>query len=374
MYREPKNTWRNGECSMSNSNGFNIWLSPISKRTGYGEYLFNVLDSMLHTYNRTVVPLNPSVYFADNDDTPEWFKMFCLNNMTSKKIQTFDKCLSINYPTCFGALQNQISIVATMFESENIPGHLVNCINEQDHVIVPCKQNILAFQNSGVMKPIHQVNLGVDPKKYHYLSRNYGISNERPFTFLHIGMTNWRKGGDLAMKAFKTVFSQSQKDVRLVMKVSKQYTPPWMIPGMKASDERIQFVKEELTDKQMLNLYGMGHCYLGCTRGDAWNLLAFQALATGMSSIVTSYCGPAEYQHLTYPLSWSYKHCSEKVFGDDWGDYGEPGFDHLCELMLHAYNNREECERKGKEASKEIAKKYTWDHTAKQILDIIDNI
>jgi glycosyltransferase involved in cell wall biosynthesis len=356
------------------SDPFNVWLSPISTRTGYGQFATEVYKSMIFRWKRTVVPLNPSVYIQDNDDTEEWMKLWMTNNMSSSKIQPYDKCLSINYPSQLASLTTQSSICFSMWESENVPQYLVNCINRQDHLIVPTEQNIHAFRNSGVVIPIYKVHLGLDSNKFKYQSRNWSISERNPFTFLHIGLTNWRKGGDLAMKAFKAVFPESQKDVRLIMKVSKQYTPPWMIPGMKASDPRIHFVKEEITDQQMLNLYGMAHCYLGCSRGDAWNLLAFQALSTGCPAICTTYCGPEEYKHLTYPLSWSYQHCSEKIFGDDWGMYGEPNFDHLCELMLHAYNNRDECEKNGREASKEISEKYTWDNTAKQILDIIDNI
>ena len=65
------------------------------------------------------------------------------------------------------------------------------------------------------------------------------------------------------------------------------------------------------------------------------------------------------------------EYCKEQVFGEDWGWYGEPDFDHLCELMEFAYKNPGKCREKGIEASNEIKEKYTWNHTARKILDVI---
>lgn len=352
------------------TNGFNIYLGPSNVDSGYGGLQMKVIKSMLTKHHANIELLNPPVYLQDVHNVPAWYQEFACNP-TSNKIRVFDKCLSINYPTQTGALEGQVSTLATMFESERIPKAIIDAINKHEGIVVPCEQNVRAFRESGYVGKISKFSLGNDQEEYHYLTRNWDISEHNPFTFLHIGHINWRKGGDLAMKAFKKIFPSPQKDVRLILKISKQYTPPWVISGMKASDDRIVIVKEHISTKEMLNLYGEAHCYTGCSRGDAWNLLAFQALATGCPAITTNYCGPEEYQHISFPLNYKMEYCKEKVFGEDWGYYGEPDFDHLCELMEYAYKNPEACRTKGIEASNEIKNKYTWDNTAKQLIEVV---
>lgn len=351
------------------SNGFNIYMGPTNGDSGYGMMQKKIIKSFLKQ-NANVELINPPVYLQNHNETEGWYQGF-LSNYESKKIRLFDKCLSINYPTQVGCIEGQYSIVYSMFESNSIPKTLITALNNHEHLIVPCEHNVKVFRDSGYLGKISKVPLGNDQEEYHYLTRNWDISEHNPFTFLHIGHINWRKGGDLAMKAFKKVFPSSQKDVRLILKISKQYTPPWVISGMKASDDRIVIVKEHISTKEMLNLYGEAHCYTGCSRGDAWNLLAFQALATGCPAITTNYCGPEEYQHISFPLNYKMEYCKEKVFGEDWGYYGEPDFDHLCELMEYAYKNPEACRTKGIEASNEIKNKYTWDNTAKQLIEVV---
>ena len=349
----------------------NVALSPMATSTGYGSLAHHVYKSMIYTHGINLDLLNGSIYVQNWDDIEDSMKSF-YSKMNSTRIKVHKNCLNLNYPTSCFSLEGQKSTFFTMWESERMPSYLVDCINRQDTCIVPCESNMRTLRESGVQIPLFKVPLGNCQDQYHFLNRNWHISNERPFKFLHIGFSNWRKGGDLAMKAFRKVFPTSQKDVQLIMKISKQYTPPWMIPGMRTQDDRIIIIKEHLSDREMLNLYSEAHCYAGPSRGDAWNLLAFQALATGMPAITTNYCGPEEYQHLTFPLNYKMEYCDKKVLGDDWGYYGEPDLDHLCELMEYAYKNPEACRIKGIEASNEIKKNYTWDQTARKILDVIE--
>lgn len=351
----------------------NCWLQPTNSDTGYGGMVYQIYKSMLNVHGVNLKPLNPTVFIQNFNTVEPWYKGFLTNNFSAARIPVYDNVLSIAYPTQSGFIDGQKSYIYTMFESDNLPKHLVDCINIHSVCIVPCDHNIEIFKNCGVKIPIYKVPLGNDKSKYYFInSRNYYISNENPFTFLHIGATNFRKGHDVAIKAFKKVFGPEKKDVRLVLKVSKQYTSPWLIAGMRTEDPRIVLIKEHLSDKEMLNLYASSHCYVGCSRGDAWNLLAFQALATGMPAITTNYCGPVEYSHLSYPLNYDMKHCKEKLFGEDWGWYGEPNLDHLCALMEYCYKNPDKCRDKGIIAANEIGSKYTWDHTARKVLDVIE--
>lgn len=358
---------------MYDNTGINYWCAPTASFSGYGLLQYQVIRALMDL-KINIKPINPSVYIQDFKACPEWYKAWMNNNYTNEPVELFQKILAIQYPSQLNCIEGQTLIGYTMFESEKPPALIIKCLQRVPYLIVPCEQNITAFRNAGLTQPIFKVHLGNDQSQYHFLERDWDISEENPFTFLHMGATNWRKGHDVAIKAFKHVFAPDNKKVRLVLKVSHQYTPQWQINSMNTADKRIILIKDHLSDSEMLNLYEAGHCSVAPTRGDAWNLLAFQALATGMPSITTNYCGPVEYQHLSYPLNYNMKYCDQKVFGEDWGYYGEPDFEHLCELMKFAYENPGKCRVKGIEASNEIKEKFTWNHTAQKILDVINQI
>lgn len=362
---------------------FNMYLSPTATNTGYGYIQWKITKALMEL-GHDIEPLNPGVYFInDFDDVYEGDRQYelFLNPTNASVINAHDKILSINYPTMVGKLAGQKSYVYTMWESDNLPKYLVNCLNKHDVIIVPCKHNAEHFAKCGVTRPIFHVPLANDQKDYHYLNRNWDISEENPFTFLHMGFPNWRKGGDLAMKAFKKVFP-TQKDVQLIMKCSRQYCNPKLMAAMKSSDERIYLMKDHLKIEDMRDLYQVSHCQLGTSRGDGWNLFIFDGLATGLTSIINTYCGTNEFAHLGMPLRHimtDSQHVQERdkknmeIFDEPWGWFGEPDFDHLCELMEFAYKNPSVCREQGQAAARTISDNYSWNKTAQMITKIMED-
>jgi hypothetical protein len=275
-----------------------------------------------------------------------------------------------------------------MFESARLPELFVRSLNYMDFVFVPCTQNVEAFKESGVQTPIAQVPFGNDQEDYHFLKRDWEITDSNlvgegdeeqetgnPFTFLHIGEINWRKGGDLALKAFKKVFPPHVKDVRIAFKFSRGYTPDWYLKKVnRVNDERIVLLKEPLTMDEMRSLYGWTHCFIGCSRGEGWGLLAWQALATGCPAIVTDWGGCAEYAHLAMPLDYTMKYHDAVYYGSEWGLHPEPSLDDLCALMENAYKNPMSIAKQGEAAARTIAEDFTWDHSAMKLLRRLEGL
>lgn len=368
------------EKSLGMCKNINTYLPILSGLCGFGyltERLFLALDDL----GVRIHSLSPDPYIEDSDLLEP--RMLDIIRPPFVKVEGGHPInFMVGIPEFFRRFANPKHAVYTMFESDNLPRRFVDRINQMDLCIVPCEHNIRAFQESGVKTPIKKVPFGNAQEHYSFVKRNWDITSSKlvdetqrgnPFTFYHIGEINWRKGGDLVIRAFRKLFPPSVRDVRLILKFSKGYTPKWWLSRVKSEvDPRIIPITSTLTLEEMREVYGYAHCYVGSNRGEGWGLLIWQALATGCPAIISDWGGTAEYSHLGWPLSVTKKYREDGYAGSEWGWYGEPDFDHLCTLMEHAYQHPEECQEVGRKAAKHIREKCTWGHTAEKLVQCLN--
>ena len=364
---------------------FNIYAPILSPQTGFG-YLAVKLIEALDAEGVQMSTLSPNPYVENREQLSQ--RLIDIVEPTLGIVQNYNTNLMINVPQYLRYFVGKKNVVFTMFESSIIPELHVRTINKMQQCIVPSTQNWEAFEESGVKIPISVVPFGNDQKDYFFQERDWDITESdkvgegdeaeergNPFTFLHIGEINWRKGGDLALKAFKKVFPPSVKDVRICFKFSLGYTPKFYLDNVKkVNDPRITLIKQSLSLEEMRSLYKWSHCFLGCSRGEGWGLLAWQALATGCPAIVTDWGGMAEYAHLAYPLDYTMEYSKSVFYGSEWGNYPEPSLDHLCEQMEFAYKNPGKIRDSGKNAAEVIARDYTWQHSARKLLSRMEDV
>jgi len=95
-----------------------------------------------------------------------------------------------------------------------------------------------------------------------------------------------------------------------------------------------------------------------------------EAMACGLPAIGTDWGAHTEFldERIGYPLAVRgtvpaeakcpyYRGCS-------WAD---PDADHLRHLLRHVYEHRDEARARGDAAAREMAARWTWDHTAEKI-------
>ena len=94
-----------------------------------------------------------------------------------------------------------------------------------------------------------------------------------------------------------------------------------------------------------------------------------EAMACGLPTIATDWGAHTEFVHegIAYPLQVrgtipAVAKCPYYE-GFSWAD---PDPEHLRHLLRHVYENREEARRRGAAAAREMAEKWTWDHSARQ--------
>jgi len=247
------------------------------------------------------------------------------------------------------------NIAIIPWETTVVPKSWIGKINGFDGLLVPCKQNIEDFKNSGIKIPIELIHWGIDPDKFYPLTRP-----DRPvFTFGSLGALSIRKGTDLLIAAFKEAFP-NEKDVKLICKTSYNTYP------FGAKDDRIEVQMTPVSNQELItDFFQKIDCFVFPTRGEGFGMTPLEAMATGVPAIVTGWSGPVEY--MTPEVGWLIdytlapaKNFSEIVYKEDCGNWAEPSKEHLIKLMRYAYEHRDEVKAKGAAAAEHVRKNWLW--------------
>ncbi len=263
----------------------------------------------------------------------------------------------------------------TMLEVDGFPSEWVRQANRMDEVWVPSEFNRQGFVDSGVKRPVHRIPLGVDPNYFHPGIR--GVPNPTgEFVFLSNFEWGERKEPWLLLKAFNDVFTAGEP-VRLVCKIINK-DPEVHVRReianlrLKESGGKISFVfNREFPYYQLGAFYRSADCFISAGRGEGWDMPLMEAMACGLPAIATDWGAHTEFVHegIAYPLRVrktipAIAKCPYYE-GFRWAD---PDPDHLRVLLRQVYDDREEARRRGIAAAREMAERWTWDHTARKIL------
>jgi glycosyltransferase involved in cell wall biosynthesis len=249
------------------------------------------------------------------------------------------------------------NIAIVPFETTIIPASWIKRINAFDALLVPCKQNLEAFRDSGVTVPIEVIHWGVDTNKFIEINR----PDRDTFTFGTMGALSIRKGTDKLIQAFQEAFPPDlYPNVRLICKTSSPHYP-FMV-----KDKRIIVQMMPVTHEELMNDF-FKEIDVGVFpfRGEGFGLCPLETLATGVPVIMTGWSGAMEYYDPKCCLKLNYsmvpaKNFTETVYREECGSWSEPDLEHLKELMLWSYNNQDKVKEMGKYGAEYVRKEWKW--------------
>ena len=271
-------------------------------------------------------------------------------------------------PDWLPCIKAQTMAIYTMFDSTRLPAGWAETINRHTaRCLVPSRWCAETFADSGVHVPIEVVPLGMDANDYAFVDRG---GRDGPYTFLWNGTPDYRKGWDVAYRAFVAAFGR-REDVRLILHFRGD------LPGrLRWGDPNVEQIVGMLTRTQWISLLARADCFVFPSRGEGWGLPPREAAATGLPVIATDYGGLADgLSKWGLPL-WV-RGMSPARYGpfDDIGEWAEPELDHLVELMRWCELHREEARAIGQRASAWLRKPVNgWGATALQVLDALQSI
>lgn len=258
----------------------------------------------------------------------------------------------------------------SMFETTHTPHKWIEKMNSVEHVLVPSSWLIPIWKEQGLQTPIDVYRHGINAEDYPYMER----PERETYTFIHYGQLGMRKGTDILIKAFREEF-KGKKDVYLVLKDTMPILP------FEANIPQVIEIHATFDKQKMRELLYFADCMVFPTRGEGFGLTGFEAMATGLPTIITGWSGPTEYINKEDTLILEHKMSRASEFdmiyerdleeGEDTGMWAEPVLEDVMAKMRWAYENRKKAKEMGKKASDRIHKDWQWSKQVDNLLEII---
>jgi len=252
----------------------------------------------------------------------------------------------------------------TMWESTRLHKESVLNLNQADVIVVPSDFNLCMFNAQGIRRTMTKVPMGIDTDIFHYRPQKQGSE----FVFGVAGRTaagGCRKGFEDVLVAWKKAFPKKVKDVRLQIKCFPDD------PEIKVDDDRIQFIRQFWTRKDLANWYAGLDCFASASKGEGWGLMQHEAMATGRPVIAVPFGGITEFydESVGYPVDFDLRPAENHY--QNGGLWAVPKPDSLVDRMREVYGNRGL--EKALRAS-ERGMKLNWDNSNKALDQVLRKI
>jgi glycosyltransferase involved in cell wall biosynthesis len=271
-------------------------------------------------------------------------------------------------------------VVYHPWEYTRAPRASVEIMNRTKEVWTPSKFCVDAFVRSGVpAEKIHVIPNGVDLEIYKPQGKVANLPTSKPFKFLFVGGTIYRKGTDVLLEAYRRAFTSSDP----VSLVIKDFGKRGIYPFERGEELIREFAKnpscpevvhvpEHRTDMEMAELYRACDVFVSSYRGEGFCLPALEAMACGKPVIVTA--GGATDDFVSISDGWHLPALllphGGTVFNmplDGETELFEPDIDALVELLRKAYRDEADRHARGASAAKS-AQAWSWDAAADKIV------
>lgn len=278
----------------------------------------------------------------------------------------------INFcPATYYQFNSKYTIGYTPWESTKIPPHWLDNMRRCDEIWATSNFVKSVYESHNVNANIHVIPHGISDD-FKIVERELTST----FNFLHIGGDAKRKNAQMAVDAFLELY-EGNKDFRLILKYDKFCLAETYINGrlLPASlHPQIVAIPESLGLDDLVTLYHKSHCLIYPTMGEGFGMIPFEAIATGLPTIVTNLTGCADFAHYAIPLSanldkaiWNDQH-----YGADTGEWASPDFDELVDLMENVVNEYDDVKKFFVKSARILHSEWSWDSTAAKILERLE--
>jgi glycosyltransferase involved in cell wall biosynthesis len=271
-------------------------------------------------------------------------------------------------------------VVYHPWEYSRAPIPSVAIMNRAKEVWTTSHFGVEAFVRSGVAAgKIHVIPNGVDLDIFRPAGRAAVLPTAKPFRFLFVGGTIFRKGVDLLLEAYGRAFT-SADPVSLVI---KDYRGNTIYPYERGAHLIAEFRKDasrpevihlpaHRNDLEMAELYRACDVFVSSYRGEGFCLPALEAMACGRPVIVTKGGSTDDFVpasagwHIpATPRSFGKEVFEMPVVGE--AELLEPDVDTLVELLHAAFHDPAAVAARGAGAAW-AAHAWSWDAAAEKII------
>lgn len=265
-------------------------------------------------------------------------------------------------PSVAGWYEGQLSVLFTMWEFSDIPGGFRENVPEFDRILVPSLQNVELF--SRFHPDVQYVPLAAEDK-WVYKKR---IPPVETFNFLTAG-AGPRKGNEDVVRAFNRVFDGWDPSWGPEPRLTVRTKPS--LGNAEFGGGRVRLISAPLDDDAYMSLFDNAHCFVSGSKGEGWGLIPFQAIMSGIPTILGDAHGHAAFAHLGIPLSVTKRDAGMATFWGDGGSEWLPDFEQMCDEMWLVYKNYAYYENHALFQAKLAAEEFSWERTANAVLEAV---
>ena len=207
---------------------------------------------------------------------------------------------------------------------------------------------------------------GYNPEGWERIERNW---HEENFYFFMIGVLSTRKDPFKAIQAFVEL-QREHEDFRRYARLSLKTTAPGLHSKMEDVYPGLRIYYDVWPTDVVKAFYRDQHVLLAPSRGEGKNMPALEFMTTGGTVIATDWAGHKEWLSpaYAYPLNYTLESVDEE---HPETLNARADVEHLKELMLHVFRNRNEAREKGKLAADIIPKAHSWDRVLDKLFEKI---
>jgi autotransporter strand-loop-strand O-heptosyltransferase len=282
------------------------------------------------------------------------------------------------------------SILYNVWESTEQPTEFINKLKLYDQLWVPSEWQRAASIAQGIPEEfVKVVPEGVDPETY---KPGENLPASLTFNFVHVGQWQPRKSTKEIVGAFLKAFPDTTKqryptlananaNVRLYLSADTLFpsdnykSTEERLDAYGFNDSRIIVVHFEERQDYIRRLQS-AHCFVSCSRSEGWGLPIIEAMACGVPTIVADFGGSTEYAGDALLVRVPELRKPHGIYGgwDVPGQWGEPDYNHLVEVMRDAYDNYSKHKAKALITSTTIRTKFSWKAAAQKAYGILGEL
>jgi glycosyltransferase involved in cell wall biosynthesis len=275
-------------------------------------------------------------------------------------------------------------IIMQSWDYSKLSPEILNTLLQANEVWTPSFFSRKILIDAGLdFNKVQVIPRGINPSIFSPYGNKYHLNTNKKQKFLFVGPTNFRKGFDILLQAFKENFN-SEDDVCLVVKdfgtdepqISKTEND---IREFRNSDNspEIIYIKDNLSTTEMSELYRSCDVVVSPYRAESFGVSLLEAMACGLPVIATKGGAPDEFLEEAFTKFISselipYTDLIDGIKLIDIVNILEPSLEDLKNAMMDFYNNPGIIASMGAVASAYTRSKWTWEKSVVKILRRLD--
>ena len=219
------------------------------------------------------------------------------------------------------------------------------------------------------------VPLGVDRSIFNENNN----SHRKSTIFFNAGKWEIRKGHEVLLKCFEKAFNQNDNvelwllcENPFIEQINKQWFDYYKNSSM---TNKIRILPRQKTQQDVYNIMRQIDCGIFPVKAEGWNLELIEVLSCGKHIITTDYSGHTQFAneknaHLVNITEMEPAHDGIWFHGQgNWAKIGDKEIDSFAENMRYIHKLKQEGELGLNIAGIETARQFSWENTAREILN-----